>query len=347
MSNQKKYILHAKKLFLTYPACFLTPEEAIFYLGRRMTDLGIRIVGFVVGRENHKDGTPHLHCVLILNKQLYTRRPRFADIANYHGHYKAAKARDIDYCKKEGDFITEGLYYDWGDFLNASTSTEYLEAVKLNQPFHYQNNYDKLFRFSQNHFIKTDSIKYTLSDFNWAPIPQEQLTQFAWIIYGSSDCGKTSFAMAHFKKPLLVTQIEDLKKLVSGDYDGLVFDDMDFCHTNFTNVISLIDLERTRSVYSRYYNAEIPARFPRIFTHNKDYPLEIFFVPRLYKSNFHGIFRRCKWMHVDIPLFQRAPEDDPETGPIGAAYDNYLKTQMPKSSTSGGGSAMKDPPQDV
>jgi len=90
-------------------------------------------------------------------------------------------------------------------------------------------------------------------------------------IRGGSGLGKTYFALAHFRNPLLVSDIDDLKKFRS-DHDGIVFDDMSFLHRPPESVIHLVDQDFERSIRCRHANAVVPANTAKIFTHNNPNP---------------------------------------------------------------------------
>jgi len=88
------------------------------------------------------------------------------------------------------------------------------------------------------------------------------------VLTGTSGVGKTQFAISHFKQPLVISHIDDLKKLNSNT-DGLVFDDMNFGHWPPNACIHLCDMELPRSINVKYGTVEIPAKMPRFFTSNK------------------------------------------------------------------------------
>lgn len=68
--------------------------------------------------------------------------------------------------------------------------------------------------------------KYKPDSFN---CPLRDVTQGAIHLWGKSGTGKTQYALAHFKKPLLIRHIDDLQKLQPYvKHDGIVFDDVSF-----------------------------------------------------------------------------------------------------------------------
>lgn len=116
------------------------------------------------------------------------------------------------------------------------------------------------------------------------------------LLYGPSGIGKTNFALAHFKSPLLVTHLDQLAD-IRDDHDGLVFDDLSFKHTNFQQVINLLDIDFGRHVHIRYTTGMIPKGMKRIFCHNTD---EIFDLPDLTDEQIVAIARRLRKVKMSI-----------------------------------------------
>lgn len=115
--NTKAFRLNAKNLFLTYPHCESTPVQV---LANVKLFFGDRLEYVVIGREKHKDGTPHLHIALGLTRKVNFRDPHVLDsIAGKHGNYLGMrdKTRCITYCVKGDDFVEFGI--NSKDFLNA------------------------------------------------------------------------------------------------------------------------------------------------------------------------------------------------------------------------------------
>lgn len=125
---------------------------------------------------------------------------------------------------------------------------------------------------------------YPLESFNVEPLELNK----PQLLIGGTGIGKTEFALAHFKNPHLVRHLDDLMYL-SKDHDGIVFDDMSFAHTNFSQVINLLDWEHDGAVHVRYQVACIPARTPRIFTYNDN---SIFDIPNISDQQKQAIIRR-------------------------------------------------------
>ena len=93
---------------------------------------------------------------------------------------------------------------------------------------------------------------YFLSDFNRPALELD----LPVVLTGPSNIGKTQYAMAHFENPLVVKQRDDLKN-ISPSIDGIIFDDMDFTEWSEEHIISLLDIDLTRSLPARNMPGEI------------------------------------------------------------------------------------------
>jgi len=111
--------------------------------------------------------------------------------------------------------------------------------------------------------------KYFMTDFLRSTLPLDPVKSI--LLYGPSGTGKTHFACAHFTNPLVCSHVDDLKYL-DLEHDGIVFDDMSFHQRPIEGVIHLVDREMERSIHCRNTNAKIPAKMPKIFTHNTPNP---------------------------------------------------------------------------
>lgn len=111
--------------------------------------------------------------------------------------------------------------------------------------------------------------KYTLEDFpDHRPITDWSTV---WIMYGRSNIGKTCFAKAHFKSPLLVRGIDQLADLdYPKTHDGIVFDDCRAHKWTRERQIHITDMEDDSGIRILYMCKVIPAGCPRIFTTNMD-----------------------------------------------------------------------------
>lgn len=142
------------------------------------------------------------------------------------------------------------------------------------------------------------SSKFSPADFNQPLCHLNKST----LITGPSGTGKTQFALAHFKNPLLVSHVDKLKTLTP-DHDGIVFDDMSFDHWPVESVIHLLDTDCEREIHIRYGTVTIPANTKKIFTHNKKNPFYKFDTPDEQKVALERRYNR-----VEITDFLYAPQ---------------------------------------
>lgn len=92
--------MRAKNFFLTFPQCSRSKQDALTSL----TQLPLSLKGAIVAKENHADGTPHLHIGVYLHEVLDTRDPRFFDsVGQKHGRYEVMRSehKTILYCSKD------------------------------------------------------------------------------------------------------------------------------------------------------------------------------------------------------------------------------------------------------
>lgn len=98
--------LDARQLFLTYPQCALSKEDALEQLKSRFP----KWTFICVSRELHQDGNPHLHAFVELSQRTSFYDARFADLGQAHGKYERAidPAAALAYVKKDKDFVNTG-----------------------------------------------------------------------------------------------------------------------------------------------------------------------------------------------------------------------------------------------
>lgn len=101
--------LQAKNLFLTYPRCTMEKELVRDNLKGYFKE---NIKWFVIAREDHEDGTPHIHIVVSLKEKAHIRKQEDLDkITGSHGNYQAARnvMKCAKYAVKDQDYLEEGI----------------------------------------------------------------------------------------------------------------------------------------------------------------------------------------------------------------------------------------------
>lgn len=142
------------------------------------------------------------------------------------------------------------------------------------------------------------AVTFKLEDFNHPPLDLSK----AVVLWGSSNIGKTHFALSHFKNPHIVTHLDDLVLFDASRHDGLVFDDITFTHLPVSQRINLTDMDFTRSIHIRYTTVQIPKGTKRIFTNNIQ---SVFINPQesLSYDQTDAINRRLHYVEVRNKLY--------------------------------------------
>lgn len=161
---------------------------------------------------------------------------------------------------------------------------------------------DTITRTLMKVFDQTTPFIRDMETFCRPPIFQSILEQKSVLIYGASGTGKTAYALAHFKKPYLISHVDQLKTFKPSLHDGLVFDDMSFTHWPAESCIHILDLEHPRYIHCRNTNGFIPARYPRIFTTNKE--PDDWYSDKATDEQKVAIKRRMLCIHVMNSLFE-------------------------------------------
>lgn len=118
MSN---FQLNTKQLFLTYPQCTLSKEDALMLLQARLSEYSID--KYVVAHEHHANGDDHLHCYFKLVEPFRTRDPKALDLREFHGNYQGCRSAKnvVKYCTKAEDYLSN---FDIGDCVNGPSATK-------------------------------------------------------------------------------------------------------------------------------------------------------------------------------------------------------------------------------
>nr|QPD01608.1 RepA [Chickpea yellow dwarf virus] len=145
-SNNNFFRLQTKYVFLTLFHNSSTAKIFRDFSLAKLTSLGFFFIAFAT--ELHKDGTPHLHCLIQLDKRCDIRDPSFFDFEGNHPNIQPAKnsKQVLEYISKDGNIITRGDFRNhrvsslksderWRTIIQTATSKEeYLEMIKQEFP---------------------------------------------------------------------------------------------------------------------------------------------------------------------------------------------------------------------
>ena len=184
----------------------------------------------------------------------------------------------------------------WARMLNkASSVREGMELLAEKAPKIYYLHGSKIEPMLAKKIGTAQPKLFNLDDFNRPALDLD----LPIVLHGTTDCGKSAFAKAHFEHALVVRRRDDLKRM-SGAYDGIIFDDCNFRDWTPEDVICLLDQDESRSLPARYSDAFVEADIPMIFTTNRR-PAKIF--PRAAtRKQRDAIKRRYTEVEISGPL---------------------------------------------
>lgn len=277
---------NGKRFFLTYPQTLHELSTPLITFLRTKGTL----VGFVIGKEFHADGSQHIHACIEF-EQLVRGNERLFDFEGRHPNVQSPRNWNAckQYCKKDGNF--EEWVMDNGaqpvanrrqggdrpseeevkEKLSSSTEEQWMLWAALSGI-----SYQYAVWFWNRNVVDVSTITdsdETLGRFicpALLPFAFNENVHHSFIIKGPSGCGKTSWAKLHMPKPaLFVSHIDQLKSFRSGFHKSIIFDDVDFNHWPRHSQIHLCDFDNPRSIHCRYATANIPSGIFKCFTCNE------------------------------------------------------------------------------
>lgn len=91
-STLKKFNFNSQRLFATYPHCGCKHQALQFFRD------SFPVESAVIGLEYHQDGSPHIHCLIIFDRQIHKRKADcfdfIVDMDTFHGNYQ--KVRNVN-----------------------------------------------------------------------------------------------------------------------------------------------------------------------------------------------------------------------------------------------------------
>lgn len=239
---------------------------------------------------------------------------------------KGTAIQAVTYCSKDESCVDHDTRFEFGeraievknrdqiyrDAMSCKDLDEAIEYLRDAAPRDYILYRGSIIAALTETYAATVSNPCVDWNFTVDKIPQNYLQERAIVLMGFSGCGKTSYALSHFLRPVLVSHIEDIKK-IKNTTDGVVFDDMSFTHWPRTSCIHILDLEHSRSINVRYGTVVLPKGLPRFFCSNETFE-NIFNCKGAGGANLpDALLRRTKRYHVRFTL--KLNKGSVETGP--------------------------------
>ena len=274
MGSEKKFRIARKKIGLTY-SCPKDKDENPIESSIKLLEFLENKGGhcqYIIAKELHTSGKKHYHAYVYYDERIDTIDPLFFDYEKVHPNIINPGIGWQAYCRKDKEYITNLEENPFTTALKAKSVDEAMDFLWKKRPQAMALNGDRIEKnyAKRMKVISPKEPKKYEGPWKWPMIENIEST----IIMGPSNIGKTQFAKAHFKKPLLVSHADQLRSFADGDYDGIIFDDMDFNHLPRTSQIHLVDFDEDRHIHARYNASYIPAGTRKIFTCNVS-PLNI------------------------------------------------------------------------
>lgn len=296
-----------KRIYETAVSCWCFtwnnyPEELDLEQVFDKTAISYAVLGIEKGGKN---GTRHIQGFVVFHKRLRMGQVSMIIPKAHWERMKGTQSQASEYCKKEGNFVEVGELKRVASkrvrnetqenasrlALAAATVREGMDILAQDIPFEYLVHGEAMERNLKKRKAAPYEELWPIDSFSHSKLT---FGKKATLLWGPTGTGKTCFALAHFKNPLVVSHIDKLK-LLSPDNDAIVFDDMSFKHWPKESVIHLLDFEITRDINVRYGTVIIPAKTIKIFTHNTSNP---FYEADIEEEQKEAIERRLVRVHV-------------------------------------------------
>jgi len=186
--------------------------------------------------------------------------------------------KNVAYCSKDGKYEEYGKYEPprevkekqvtssrkrlFDDLYNGMTEEEAWNAHRQAMPIYWRAAKEALKVWRTVDYNPT----YTLDQFKEPPITDWTKTI---ILHGPAGIGKTQYALAHFKNPLLMNHNEDLRKFKPTKHDGIVFDDMSFEGLEREVQLAFVENELPKTFSVKFGDVTIPGGTKKIMTTNR------------------------------------------------------------------------------
>lgn len=280
----------AKSMLLTYSQAPELTRELILQHLQSLDIHSCKLLGAVIGQEQHQDQGIHYHAAAHWTKSR-SWTPKAMEILGYHPNirthqpgkstYAESVIRMWKYPQKED---TTPLKWGTEPAMKRSRKDLAIEAIsiaetqsvseailfmKQQEPFEVIKNYTAIERnltLMRQAAKRTCPPAHSLTEFKpniQASIPEELKSLYIW---GPSGIGKTQLARAILPEANVISHTDQLRGC---DFSkGVIFDDFGVSHWPVTAVIHLCDWEVERGINVKHGHVLIPAHTRKIFTYN-------------------------------------------------------------------------------
>lgn len=177
-----------KRAFLTFPQCALSKEQLRDVLLDRT--FGTRsVVDWLISHEEHADGSPHLHALLIFDAPFNSVNVACFDVDGHHPNIQGARSAKnvITYIKKDGDWIgspgidllvgRQATQERWLGAVNATSRDNFLEIIRTEFPDKFILFNSRIYEYADRHFAPP-IVEYVnpYTDFNTPPLIDDWVT---------------------------------------------------------------------------------------------------------------------------------------------------------------------------
>lgn len=192
--------LNTTKVFLTYPQCTTSKEEAL-----QLLQLNHPIEEYCIAQETHEDGGKHLHILLKFSRKVNYKEENCLDIQQFHPNIQRPRSEKHvhKYCHKEDKeplcTITQPGQL-WKEALQETTEEGFFNVLREGAPRDFILFQDRIKSFAVHKFTTETTYVPKWTDFNLpAELKEYTLTTdttrpTTLVIHSPAKYGKTEWA---------------------------------------------------------------------------------------------------------------------------------------------------------
>lgn len=310
----KPFRLSAKRLFLTFPHCPLSKDTILNELNSKLQG---ELLDYVISKELHSNGEPHIHIYLRLKRTKNIKNPHFYDILGHHGKYQAVKSvkNVINYITKYNDFITNlpilnGEILELKPYLinlvRHNKLQDALDTLKNCQDpsiiSSYSNWKSNLIKLHDDLYPQLTLSNYKLEDFNfpkeildWHKNPKKTL-----VVQGPTGVGKTQgmLALLADDNPLVIRERQDFK-LLNKDHKSIILDDISLSDFDINDLKHIFDSEVPSSIRVLYASVRLDPNLKKVVLVN------VWSLPHASPQDSDAVLRRIVFVNLKDSLINK------------------------------------------